>query len=571
MASRKKDSEEDNISFCSFSGEAYSSFRRKKICNLRQHSVEKAVQSLGEQQHDLFEPPRRFNESFHNFRFIVAMMAGSSFGAMILLRYVISVAILKMVDQSALYLKEHPNKTIEDFIDEGYTLGGEFNWDNEIQQMIMSWYMFAYTIPQVPFTKLGTIIGARLSIPICLSLCIISNMLTPIVAYWGWEWVIVLRLINGAGASAVLPIMLTTIENWMPHDEVSLGLTVAQFMQATLICLNPLISGYLSAIHWSYAFYIPALVTAVFCIIWLMVITDRPDQNWLVSQQEIDLICNCRNLNSDKPRPKPTIEKSSNNDELSKRDGQSIQFKATWLDILSVPTFYIYVGMWILYCSSYSGFNFVLPNYLRQFLKISIAHNGFYCTLIQTGCILSVIWPHPCLRLLQQKFNLSLTASRRITHVLLCCTLSFSWIYVGLFHDSQLFLFFLGRCFHGSNDIVVTGTVMTNFAKAGVTGLAFSMINTIGNLSVVVISTLTGWLLDKTNQSVLGWSIIFVTGGLFQVMMMLFYLTIRSEPVEFPREKKLKARATQSQVEGGKIFALDGITIQSNETKHSHS
>lgn len=558
--------EDDNISFCSMiSGETCPSARKRKPWStLRQQSVENRAIAFNTRSLSLtesYKPEKsRFNKSFHSYRYLVAMMAGFALGSMMYLRYIIAVAILKMLDQSKLYLRENVNKTIDDFLDEGYTLGGEFDWDNEIQQMIMSWYMFAYTIPQVPLTKLGTMIGARLAMPIFLAICVISTLLTPIVAYYGWQWVIVLRMVNGAGASAVLPMMLTIIENWMPYEEVTLGLTFAQLMQAVLLCLNPMISGYLSSIHWSLAFYVPGTIVAIFCVIWLVLVTDRPEESWLLSEKELNHICNYnstptnnkKSTNESKthhPTEKTTTTTTNqtetkienlddNNIHKTKTEAneQTQHFRAGWLDILKVPSFYAYLVIWIQYCSSYSGFNFVLPNYLRQFLKISIFQNGFYCTLIQTGCILAVIWPHPCLRILQEKFKLSLTAARRITHIILCCSVAASWSYVALFHDSQLILFFMSRCFHGSNDIVLTGTVMTNFAKAGVTGLAFSMINTVGNLSVVFISTLVGWLLDYTNQSVEGWSIIFLVGSFFQINMMLLYFTIRSDPIEFVKK-----------------------------------
>lgn len=654
MDREKSIDDDDTVSFCgSFSGETFSSTRRRKLLaplNAPVH-LDKLADKLKGNAIALFEAHKsddrletnkaiRWNTSFHQLRFVVCAMAGFSFGAMIFLRYVITVAILRMVDQSALYaIAEHHQhdanrttigdlnhnnatsmlptpSTIETIHEDNFGPGGEFLWDNEIQQMIMSWYMFAYTIPQVPCTKLATMIGARWAIPIFLSTCIISNALTPMFAYFGWQWVVFLRMLNGLGASALLPMMLIIIENWMPCDEISLGLTYAQVIQASLISLQPLISGYLCSIHWSYAFYVPCLFATCFLIIWLIVITDKPEKNKFISQKELDLICgysasSTSKIQTTKPPQattasstttittkdpviqNPSIERQTSLPEVyieintSKRELQrsvtnqnestldyhaktvpnindttndnlqqqqqvdqlqsNIKLQtydedipqAGLIDILKVPVFYVYLIMWSVYCGSYSVFNFIMPSYLQQFLKIGISHNGFYCALIQTGCILSCLWPHPCLYLLQTKFKLSLTVARRITHLFLCSVVALSWAYVGLNHNNQLVFFFISRCFHGSNDIVATGTIMTNFSKGGVTALAFSMINTVGNLSVVFFSSLTGYVLDHTNQSVGGWSLIFMLGAACQILMMAIYSTvIRSEPIDFPQMKR---------------------------------
>jgi len=533
MALSKRD--EDQISYCgSISGETFSSRRRRNTCTLRQHNIDSLTQKLRELESDFVkqdesETKKRFNTSFHHYRFVVVMLGGFSLGTMIILRYSITVAILKMVNQTALYMEEHPNKTIDDFLDEGYALGGEFDWDNEIQHMIMSWYMVAYTLPQVPCTKLGIKLGSRLAVPISLMICAIANLLTPVVAYWGWEWVIALRLVNGVGAAAVLPMMLNLIENWMPYDQISLGLTFAQLLQSILTAANPLIAGYLSAIHWSYAFYVPGTATIVFCAIWLTLITDRPDESWLISRKELDLICVCSSGDV-KQEEKSKMQGSGGCAKILQLTEQAYQ--PTWKDVFRIPSFYAFVFMWCFYCSSYSSFVFILPTYLRQFLKIHVSVNGIYCALIQSGCLISILWPHPVLQLLQKRFKLSPTASRRITHAIICLMTAMTWFYVGLFHDTQLLVLFLNRCFQGSNDIVVTGTLMGNYAKAGLSSLVFSMVNTVGNLSVVFSSTLIGYILDYTGQAVEGWTCIYLALGAAQLLMLLAFVTvIRSEPI----------------------------------------
>lgn len=547
----------------SIGGETYASSRRKKdTCTLRSHSVAMLAKQLKEDSLNddptlnydnrfsignySYESNRltenRFNKSFHNYRFLVVMFGGLAVGLMLLLRYNITVAILNMVNQTAIYMEEHPNKTMEDFYNEGYSSSGEFDWDNEIQQMIMSWYMIAYTLPQMPCTKLGLLVGSRWSVAISLTICAISTLLTPACAYLGWQYVIWLRLVNGIGASAVLPMMLNLVENWMPYDEITLGLTCSQLFQSFVSAANPLVAGYLSSIHWSYAFYVPGVATLAFCILWLILITNHPDENFFVSQHEVGIICGCPKDHTHNHCTGAENEDKSNAKKKDPKNGLDVEmtqpeYQPTWLDVFRVPSFYAYTFMWCFYCSPYSLFTFIMPTYLRQFLKISVAENGFYCSLITCGQLLAVLWPHPFLRFLQNKVKFSTTASRRFTYLIVCSMCGLSWFYVGTFHANQLVFLFLNRSFHGSTDIVVTGNLLANFAKVNLSSLAFSMVNTVGNLSVVFASTFCGYVLDYTGSSEEGWTYIFWALASTQLVTLFIFSTfIRAEPVKFERK-----------------------------------
>lgn len=493
----------------------------------------------------------RSNTSFHHYRFVVVMMGGLSLGCSILLRNNISVAIINMVNQTALYLDEHPDKTVEDFLEEGYDLGGEFNWNNEIQQMIMSWYMIAYTLPQVACTKLAIKIGGRLAAPIMLATCALSNLLTPAVAYWGWHWVVGLRLINGLGSTAIFPMMLDLIEHWMPEDEVSLGLTYSQLLQAIMTAAYPIICGYLSAAHWSYAFYVPGAFVLVFCFLWLFLISDTPEQNALLSQKELDLIKGCNGAGIRKGG------KENHNQGALVDDSKETTTNGTLLEVMRSPVFYAYIFIWSVFCSTHTIFSCFLPTYLRQFLKIDVADNGTYCFIIQTGVLLAVLWPHPLLRLLQTKFGSSLTNARRIVYAIICVMTAGTWIYIGLYHDNQLVVLFINRCFQNGNDIIVTSALMSNYSKSGISSLVFSLVNTIADIPIVFASPLVGYVLDYTAQSVQGWSWIYHVFGFTQLLIFFAFIMIKSEPIEFKKRKNKGDSLDDSRIDSSRVDDIE--------------
>lgn len=410
----------------------------------------------------------------------------------------------------------------------------------QIVQIILSWYMFSYTVPQMPNSRLAAHIGCRLSVPISLAICAVSLLLTPWAAYLGWQEVVFLRLLNGVGASAVLPMLLHLIERWMRYDEISLGLSVAQTLNASFITLTPLVAGYLTEVHWTYAFYVPGFITILFCLLWLVMLADTPAQSKFISEKELLYISDLPEDKKGAGAPAAAARQSLADNKVVTTQADELVYKPdSWLQMLKVPSFYAYIIMWCFYCSSYSGFTFVLPTYMRQFLKIKVSQNGFYCFIIQTGSIVSVLWPHPVLRLLQS-FGYSITKSRIIAHFICCSMVAATWIYVGTFHNTQLLMLFLNRCFHSGNDIIVTGSLMSNYAKAGMSSLAFSLINTIGNLSIVFFSTLVGWVLDYTGQSREGWFWIYSALGVSQILMfIIFAVFIDSDPIKFKNKRQL--------------------------------
>lgn len=149
---RSKVQEDDIIShYGSISGETFASRRGRRNDSFRMNSIDLLAKNLREnfnEKQDIVDTANdgkissirrdRFNKSFHHYRFLIVMLGGVSVGMMLLMRYSITIAILRMVNQTHLYLEEHPNRTVEDFLQEGYSLGGEFNWNNEVRKQLES-------------------------------------------------------------------------------------------------------------------------------------------------------------------------------------------------------------------------------------------------------------------------------------------------------------------------------------------------------------------------------------------------------------------------------------------------
>jgi hypothetical protein len=402
--------------------------------------------------------------------------------------------------------------------------------------------MLSYTLPQTLMARLGLALGNRLAAPIALTICSVSSLLTPAAAQLGWQWVIACRLLNGLAAAGIISGLFKLLEDWMRYDELASGVTVTQLLIAASAAACPLFTGYLTARHWSLAFYVPSYATFAFCALWLVLVTDEPQQNWLISERELNHLG--RDVGSrakSGKQPPPSGAGAGRLAAADRADGpqhsvvgplNDLYKPDSWTQIFKLPQLYAYMLIWSLYCSSYGGFFLVLPAYMRQFLKISVADNGLYCFVVHAGVLLGVSWPQQAIRVLA-KWNLNITQARIVSQALCCLVMATTFICVGTFHQFQLPLLVLNRCFLGT-EAIVTSAMMANFAKAGLSSLAFAIINTVGNFSTTATTALMGWLLDYTGSSRLGWQIIFCGLGAGQILLtVLFALFVDSEPIKF--------------------------------------
>lgn len=481
------------------------------------------------------EDIKRSNTCFLYVGYMIVVLGGFICGAMFLTRLSITVAMLSMVNHTHMYLLENPNATLDVFASD-YVEVGEFVWTNEIRQSMISGYMIAYTIPQVLTTKLAVKYGIRRTIPFSLGICAFASLLTPALAYMGWEWILAFRLLNGIGASALLPCMIGVVEKWVPRSKSATGLAVLQFTQTSLFALCPLISGLLTIIHWKWAFYVPGLAALTLCIIWYLFVRDDPKLSPFMSQKEMDALKGighevCSNVTD--------CERNETENETKE---VVVRTDLPWYFMFKVKSFYCFVPIWMVYCSTSQGFLYVLPSYFHTVLKLRVEHNGFYNFLVQVGAPLAMLLPGPEVAFIQSRFKLSLTGARRVALFIHVSLSIMTWAYVAIFHEYQIVAILLNRLFHTTIDTLVTSTLMSQFSGDGLSTSVYSMMNTFGHFTNVIFCWLVGKLLDMTGESLACWSGIFAALCIMNALAFVIYaLFLRSEPVVIERAQDTKS------------------------------
>lgn len=117
------------------------------------------------------------------------------------LRSNLSVAIVQMVDNTS-------NKDFE-----------EFNWDESTQSIILSSFFWGYVAGMLPAGEITQKYGARNLILGSIAICSVLNLLTSVAASLGYEYVLLLRFLQGLCQSFVHPSSHNLLSKWAPVEE----------------------------------------------------------------------------------------------------------------------------------------------------------------------------------------------------------------------------------------------------------------------------------------------------------------------------------------------------------------
>ncbi|KAG9510165.1 Vesicular glutamate transporter 3 [Fragariocoptes setiger] len=200
----------------SFSGEiAYTLSKRHRqsvrSALSRQSKVSEvdAVTGIKQNEEETYELPSKlingrkwYNGSFHQLRWVVILLSGLGASMMMFLRLNITVAIIKMANQTQLYLDENPGESA-DYI----ALGDEVE------------------VPQITLARVAERYGAFKVMSISHFISLVATALIPYFVYYGWPYIVALRMLIGVAAAPIMPINMIMISKWIPPMETHIALT----------------------------------------------------------------------------------------------------------------------------------------------------------------------------------------------------------------------------------------------------------------------------------------------------------------------------------------------------------
>lgn len=144
------------------------------------------------------------------------------------------------------------------------------DWDETTRGIVLSSFFWGYVLMQLPGGLLAHWFGAKIVLLTAMTGSGTLNLLTPTFASFGWEWMCVVRIMNGLFQGSIFPCVHTLLSKWVHPSERSLLSVITLCGSEFGIFTVLLVSGYIaeSMAGWPGIFYITGSVGLFWSLIW---------------------------------------------------------------------------------------------------------------------------------------------------------------------------------------------------------------------------------------------------------------------------------------------------------------
>lgn len=241
----------------------------------------------------------------------------------------------------------------------------------------------------------------------------IINLATPWMARNSYELLVASRLVMGSIQSCVFPSLYVLFFHWLTMTEASI---FAPLLKLSIKCgtlLASIVSGLMN--HWADVFYVQGAIFVVYALLWILISSSDPADNYWVSTEEV------HHIKRKKP-PASQIEprQPEQNHHPEKIQGQSETESASkstpWLRLLTSPSV---LGLCLAKMTINCSADFIaieLPSYLKfvhHASKETISTITSSIALVQITFTIVFSWVAKVV-LKRQPYGLSRTCLRRI-------------------------------------------------------------------------------------------------------------------------------------------------------------
>ncbi|XP_055625542.1 sialin-like [Toxorhynchites rutilus septentrionalis] len=236
--------------------------------------------------------------------------------------------------------------------------GPRYNWSSHDQSLILGAYFYGYLLLSLPAGVLAERFGGRNMVGVSLALSALLTALTPLAATYGL-WVIVAnRALLGVCGGVLYPALHNLVSKWAPPDEK--GKFISALMGGTFgtMVTWPLVGVLIETLGWSFAFYVPAMITAIVTAFWFVLVADSPSKHRHIKKEELEY-----------------IEKSM---------GDTISKQKLLPPVGKVMTSVPFLALLVLHFGNLWGLYFLLtaaPKFMSEVLGFKLAKAGFLSAL----------------------------------------------------------------------------------------------------------------------------------------------------------------------------------------------
>ena len=171
----------------------------------------------------------------------------------------------------------------------------EFHWTEGQEMMLLGCYYYGY----VPFHMIGGWIGFKYGFKKLLFwsslIGAIINLAFPHAIRLSYSLGVALRVLLGISHSGSSAAMTEAWSKWAPQDEKSFLLNVIFSGMSFGLLLTNLAGGWIvQSYGWAVVFYIPAISTFIWVLLWQTRVTETPEEHKTIEKEELELIISTR-------------------------------------------------------------------------------------------------------------------------------------------------------------------------------------------------------------------------------------------------------------------------------------
>ncbi|MFA7942495.1 MFS transporter [Pseudomonas brenneri] len=336
-------------------------------------------------------------------------------------------------------------------------------------------FFVGYLFLQVPGGKLAVHGSGKRFIGWSLLAWAVISILTGFVT--NHYQLLFLRFALGVAEGGMLPVVLTMISNWFPDKERGrANAIVIMFVPLAGIITAPLSGWIIAALDWRMLFIIEGLLSAVVMVLWMLTISDRPQEAKWISERERDYL-----ITTLAEEQKAIAAKAVKNASLS--------------EVMADKTLWHLIALNFFYQAGIYGYTLWLPSIVKELTQSGMGKVGMLATLPYIAAMFGML----------MFSNLSDRSSKRrvfiavpLAGLALCLTLS-------VILREQIWLSFaalVGCGFFLQAAAGIFWTIPAKIFSAEAAGGARGLINALGNLGGFCGPYIVGVLISQYSQSI---------------------------------------------------------------------
>ena len=336
-------------------------------------------------------------------------------------------------------------------------------------------FFIGYLFLQVPGGKLAVHGSGKKFIGWSLLAWAVISVLSGLVT--NHYQLLFLRFALGVAEGGMLPVVLTMISNWFPDKERGrANAIVIMFVPLAGIITAPLSGWIISALDWRMLFIIEGLLSAVVMVLWMLTVSDRPQEAKWISKEEQDYLI--------------TTLREEQRAIQGKQVG-SVSLKA----VLGDRTMWHLIALNFFYQAGIYGYTLWLPTILKELTHTGMGMVGMLAILPYLGAMFGMLLFS----------NLSDRSGKRKVFIVvpLACFALCLFLSVTLReHMWWSFAALVGCGVFLQSAAGVFWTIPAKLFSAEVAGGARGVINALGNLGGFCGPYFVGVLISQYDQSV---------------------------------------------------------------------